>query len=42
MPNTGTSISKKNFERNLKNANNEIQRLRKELNEKNKVIDNYS
>ena len=36
--NGGASITKKNFERNLKNANDEIQRLRRELEEKNKIL----
>ena len=33
-----SSISKKNFDRNLKNANDEILRLRRELEEKNRII----
>eukprot|EP00347_Sterkiella_histriomuscorum_P021495 403333781 len=42
LPNSSQTISKRNFERNLKNANEEIQRLRRELNEKNKILDNIS
>ncbi|CDW82526.1 UNKNOWN [Stylonychia lemnae] len=42
LPNQSQSISKRNFERNLKNANEEIQRLRRELNEKNKLLENLS
>ena len=37
-----STISKKNFDRNLKNANDEIQRLRRELEEKNRIIYNLN
>ena len=38
--NSATSIYKKNFERNLKNANEEIQRLRMEVKQKSNAYQN--